>query len=144
MKWLGFNVMSGEPWQDSWVRRSWLTADLRVLGSVRRRSMWDQTDEVADDQEEREAAQRRPFNVGGAQQGAGCPEQALAKARKLVCQRGLGRIQARARKGMERPDTTHEMIAASDERPGWAVWCAFLLFLRAFRYDHRSSLHRRS
>lgn len=29
VKWLGFDRVSGEPWEDSWVKESWLTQDLR-------------------------------------------------------------------------------------------------------------------
>ena len=37
VRWCGFDPTSGEAWRDSWVRRSWLTPDLRAGGVVRRR-----------------------------------------------------------------------------------------------------------
>ena len=115
VRWLGFNVMSGEPWDDSWVRRTWLTADLRLLSRTRRRVQHgqvqqgqeadDQTDDEADDQTEaqngRRVAQRREFRVGGGQRDTERPEQDVAKIRRVVWQRGLGSIQTRARKGTE-------------------------------------------
>ena len=107
MRWLGFNVMSGEPWADSWVRRAWLTADLRILGRTRRRVQDGriQQDQDADDQmetqDERRVAQRREFRVGGGQRDTERPEQGVAKTRRVVWQRGLGSIQTRARKGTE-------------------------------------------
>ena len=37
LRWSGFNLETGLAWDDSWVCQSWLTADLRVLGRVRRK-----------------------------------------------------------------------------------------------------------
>ena len=37
VRWLGFNSISGESWEDSWRPRRSLTADLRETGRVRKR-----------------------------------------------------------------------------------------------------------
>ena len=39
VRWLGFNSISGEPWEDSWRPRRSLTADLRETGRVRKRKL---------------------------------------------------------------------------------------------------------
>ena len=89
-----FNVMSGEPWEDSWVRRAWLTADLRILGRTRRRvqGVHAQQDQTADDQteaqDERRVAQRREFRVGGGQRDMERPDQGVAKIRPSDVWRG--------------------------------------------------------
>ena len=87
--------------------RSWLTADLRILGNTRRRVQQGQTqqDQVTDDQtdnqEERRVVQRREFSVGGGRRDAASADQEAVKVRKIVWQRGLGSFQTRARKGTE-------------------------------------------
>ena len=52
VQWLGFNVSTGEPWGESWVPRSHLTADLRSGGIIRRRRT---ADEIRDDHQREEA-----------------------------------------------------------------------------------------
>ena len=52
VKWLGFDPDTGEPWRDSWVRKAWLTADLREADpGVKRRNKRKRGDEAAGTQE---------------------------------------------------------------------------------------------
>ena len=37
VRWCGFDPTTGIAWDDSWVRQSWLTPDLRAGGVIRRR-----------------------------------------------------------------------------------------------------------
>ena len=52
VRWCGFDPVTGQPWDDSWEPRSWLTPDLRSGGVVRRRRTAAQGRE--DDRRERE------------------------------------------------------------------------------------------
>ena len=69
MRWCGFDPATDEPWEDSWVPRAALTADLRAGGIIRRRRTRAQVAEAEREEqeawEERHARTRRSRRLQG-------------------------------------------------------------------------------
>ena len=57
VRWCGFDPTTGIAWDDSWVRQSWLTPDLRAGGVIRRRRTAEQIRE--EERREQEAWDER-------------------------------------------------------------------------------------
>ena len=73
VRWCGFNPVSGEPWGDSWVPRSYLSADLRRGGLLRvKRQSGVSVNVVSVDSQQCEGVQRRKSpRVAGESPGPG-------------------------------------------------------------------------
>ena len=83
VRWLGFNPVTREEWDDSWVPRAWMTSDLRQAGRIRKRK-----------------TEKTGGTMAGADQSSaqnGSEVQAQSKQVRVVWQRGLGAIPTRAR-----------------------------------------------
>ena len=94
IRWLGFDPDTGEPWKDSWVRKAWLTADLREADpGVQRRSKRKQGGEAAGPQEPREGA------VPGRAQGPAAQRSRRGDSEDLVMISYVGRGMKRQGEG---------------------------------------------
>ena len=75
VRWCGFDSASGEPWDDSWVPRALLTADLRRGGLLRKRKSGracvNEEDVRDQDQEEEDVQRRKSPRVAGLAPGPG-------------------------------------------------------------------------
>ena len=82
VRWLGFNPVTREEWEDSWVPRAWMTADLRQAGRIRKRKVVRTDGTTAGEDQDVQNGQRT---------------HATSKRAQVVWQRGLGVIPTRAR-----------------------------------------------
>ena len=73
VRWCGFNPDTGAAWEDSWVGRNQLTADLRSGGIIRRRRTAAQMlhDQQVESEQYRSVQRRRTPRVAGEAPGPG-------------------------------------------------------------------------